>query len=116
MKSEIEIPPNSEPQVRLVLSSAGSREEGETIAQALVESRLAACVNIVRGITSVYRWQGKVESAEEVLLLIKTTTARLAELEAALHRLHSYDVPEFLVLPVEGGSAAYLRWIIESAN
>ena len=84
------------------------------MATSLVEERLAACVNIISHVQSIYRWQGKVESAAEVLLLIKTSVDKLETIEAAVRRLHSYDVPEFLVLPVEGGSKAYMGWLHES--
>jgi periplasmic divalent cation tolerance protein len=99
-------------QARIVLSTAGSTAEAECIARALVEERLAACVNLIPRLTSIYRWQEKIESAEEVLLLIKTSAERLTELEATLHRLHSYEVPEFLVLNIESGSRPYLSWLI----
>lgn len=99
---------------RVVLTTVASAEEARRIARALVEERLAACVTIAGGVASVYRWQGAVEEAAEILLLIKTRVERLAVLETALRRLHSYDVPEFLVLTVEQGSAAYLKWIDES--
>jgi periplasmic divalent cation tolerance protein len=98
-------------QIRIVLSTAGSREEGERIARALVDQHLAACVNLLPGLNSVYRWQGKVESAEETLLVIKTSAELLENLESELHRLHSYEVPEFLVLNVESGSSAWLEWL-----
>lgn len=101
---------------RIVLSTAGSQEEGRRIAQALVERRLAACVNIVPGIESVYRWEGKVESAAEQLLVIKTTAAAFPKLREALLELHSYSVPECLMLSVEDGSAAYLAWLGESVE
>ncbi|WP_446742610.1 divalent-cation tolerance protein CutA [Silvibacterium acidisoli] len=101
---------------RIVLSTAGTREEAEKIARALVENHLAACVNLVSGLTSIYRWKGGIEKAEETLLLIKTVEGKLPELESTLHALHSYDVPEFLVLPVEGGSDAYLRWLLSSVG
>jgi periplasmic divalent cation tolerance protein len=80
-----------------------------------VNKRLAACVNIVPGsVESVYRWKGKVEKAREVLLLIKTSAKWLAELEKEVKRMHSYDVPEFIVLPVFAGSREYLAWVLES--
>lgn len=100
----------------IVLSTAGSRGEAERIAHTLVEAHLAACVNLVPGLHSIYRWQGAVESAEEVLLLIKTTAANLERVEAALRAAHSYEVPEFLVLAPESGSEAYLRWLLESSQ
>ena len=101
---------------RIVLSTAGSQEEARKIAHALVEQRLAACVNIVPGVESVYRWQGKVESATEWLLVIKTTAAAFPALRDALKQLHSYDVPECLLLAVEEGEAAYLEWIGQSVQ
>jgi periplasmic divalent cation tolerance protein len=92
---------------RIVLTTAGSQEEAE---------RIAACVNIVPGLTSIYRWQGAVESAPEFLLLIKTTAANLNPLESALRRLHSYEVPEFLVLTPEAAAKPYLDWLLQSAS
>jgi periplasmic divalent cation tolerance protein len=102
--------------VRIVLSTTGSRDEAERIARGLVEEQLAACVNIVPGLQSIYRWQNTEESAEEVLLLIKTTAANLARVESALGGAHSYEVPEFLVFTPESASEAYLRWLLESSQ
>jgi len=99
---------------RVVLTTAVSMEEAKRIARALVEERVAACINIVGGVESVYRWQGAVEEASEVLLLIKTRVEKLEALEGAVRRLHSYDVPEFVILKVDSGSAAYLKWLDES--
>ena len=96
---------------QIVLSTCADREEAERIAHHLVEQHLAACVNIVPGVQSIYRWQGAVESATEVLILIKTSIARAQEVQSAIASLHSYEVPEFLVLPVSGGSEAYLAWM-----
>lgn len=96
---------------RLAITSVGSEEEAERIARALVDERLAACVNIVAGVQSVYRWKNHVEKEREWLLLIKTTGSRMAALEKRIKQLHSYELPEFLVLPAEGGSAEYLAWI-----
>ena len=101
---------------RLVLSTAGSREEAESIAESLVDLGLAACVNLIPGLTSIYRWQGSIERAEEILLIIKTTEARLAALEAALRELHSYEVPEVIVLAPEGGAEDYLAWLTASTS
>ncbi|RXS93085.1 divalent-cation tolerance protein CutA [Silvibacterium dinghuense] len=101
---------------RIALSTASSEEEARRIARHLVEQGLAACVNIVPGLTSIYRWQGAVETAHEVLLLVKTTGASLGALEEALCSLHSYEVPEFVVLGVDGGSAAYLEWLAASVT
>lgn len=102
--------------VRLVLTTAGSREEAERIAAALVNGRLAACVNLIPGLTSIYRWQGAVETAAEVLLLIKTTVENLDRVEAELRRMHSYELPEFLVLHPAAGSQAYLDWLLHSTH
>jgi periplasmic divalent cation tolerance protein len=106
----------STPTARIVLSTAGSPEEAARISRELVERRLAACVSRLPGLTSVYRWQGAIEEASEVLMLIKTSTNKLAELESTLHRLHSYEVPEFLVLPVDAGSRPYLDWLFASLD
>ena len=99
---------------KIVLTTSGSREEAEKIAHALVERRLAACVNIVGPIYSVYRWQGKVESAAEHLLLVKTTADLSDSVAKAIRELHSYELPECIQVPIEGGSAEYLKWIEES--
>lgn len=103
-------------EARLVLSTAGSREEAESIAESLVDLGLAACVNLVPGITSIYRWQGSIERADEILLIIKTTESRLAVLEAALRKLHSYEVPEVIVLAPERGAEDYLAWLTASTS
>jgi periplasmic divalent cation tolerance protein len=95
----------------IVLVTVGNSEEGEKIARALVEERLAACVNIVPGITSIYRWDESIERDSELLLLAKTTDARLPELKQKVKALHSYEVPEILALPVTGGSEPYLAWL-----
>ena len=96
---------------RIVLTTAGTREEAERLGRALVEERLAACATLFPGAESIYRWEGKVESAAETMLLLKTEEAQLAFLEKRLHELHSYTTPEFLVLRVDGGSRAYLEWL-----
>jgi periplasmic divalent cation tolerance protein len=101
---------------RIVLSTAGSGEEARKIAEALVERRLAACVNIVGPIHSVYRWKGAVESAPEHLLVIKTTTAAFPRVRDAIRELHSYELPECIMLPVEAGGEEYLKWIEESVG
>ena len=96
----------------VVLSTAGSQEEAERIATALVDERLAACVNLVAPITSIYRWQGTVERASEVLLVIKTRHTSARRLIARLAALHSYEVPEAIVLPIAAGSRPYLQWLL----
>ncbi|MDR3792490.1 MAG: divalent-cation tolerance protein CutA [Terracidiphilus sp.] len=98
-------------QARLVLTTLGSREEAAQLGQTLVEEKLAACATVLPGAQSFYRWQGQIEEAHEALLLLKTGPDQLAALEARLHQLHSYELPEFLVLPVEAGSKAYLDWL-----
>jgi len=98
----------------VVLVTCSTAAEARRIARAVVEARLAACVNIFSGgVQSIYRWKGKVESTRERLLLIKTSRKRLAKLQATVERLHSYDVPEFIALPIDAGSPAYLAWLDE---
>jgi len=99
---------------RIVLSTAGSEDEARRIAHALVEQKLATCVNIVPRVESIYRWQGKVESAQEWLLVIKTSAEKFEAMRDAIGKLHSYDVPECIALEITAGSEAYLRWIDES--
>jgi periplasmic divalent cation tolerance protein len=96
----------------VVLVTCGTRREAGRIARSLVSRRLAACVNVLEtSVHSVYRWKGKVETAREFLLLIKSSGKRLAEVHAEVERLHSYEVSEFLVLPVVAGSRRYLAWL-----
>lgn len=92
-------------------TTTASRAEAESIARALVERRLAGCVQIVGPISSTYWWEGAVETAEEYLCLIKSSRDAYPALEAAIHELHPYDVPEILAIPVAAGSAAYLDWL-----
>ena len=104
-----------ERQCRVVLVTCGTLAEARRIARRAVELKLAACVNVMRNpVDSIYRWKGKVESSREYLLIMKSTTRRLSELERLVRRMHSYDVPEFLVLPVVSGSREYLRWLVEN--
>lgn len=101
----------------VVLVTCGSLEEGKRIGRALVERRLAACVNVLQApIESIYRWKGKVDTAKEFLLLIKTSSARYAALEEAIRGLHSYDIPEMIALPIEKGSRDYLAWLTDSVK
>jgi len=100
---------------RVVLVTCGSLKEARRIARHVVSKRLAACVNIVRSpIDSFYTWKGKLEAAREHLLVIKTTAGRLAKLEREVRRLHGYDVPELIALPIIAGSEKYLSWLQES--
>jgi periplasmic divalent cation tolerance protein len=101
---------------RIVLTTTGSEAEAQKIARHLVESRMAACVNIIPQIASVYRWQGKVEEACEWLLLIKTTADGFEKIREAIAELHSYELPECVCLTVEDGSAKYLQWIADSVG
>jgi periplasmic divalent cation tolerance protein len=100
----------------LVLTTATSETEAQKIAQALVERRLAACVNIVPRIQSVYRWEEKVEHAEEYLLLIKTMQTREQQVRATIRELHSYALPECIAVAIESGSAEYLKWLSDSID
>ena len=95
----------------IVFVTVAARADGERIAEALVGEQLAACVNVVGPVRSIYRWQGEICRDDEHLLIIKTTRARYAALEARVKALHSYEVPEVVALPIEMGSAEYVRWI-----
>jgi periplasmic divalent cation tolerance protein len=97
-----------------VLTTVGSEEEARRLAEALVERRLAACVQVVGPITSRYRWRGEIEEAREWQCLAKTESARYPQLEAAIRELHSYEQPEIVALPILEGSAGYLSWISSS--
>jgi len=102
---------------RIVLVTCGSKAEARKIAERVVKKRLAMCVNIMSSpVQSIYQWKRKVETAREVLMILKTTTKRLAELEREVLRLHSYDVPEFVVLPIIAGSKEYLAWLNEAVK
>src|SRR5260221_14010520 len=96
---------------RIALTTAGSKEEAQKIARALVERHLAACVNIVGPVESIYYWQGKVETAAEYQLVIKTMADALEAVQKAVLEMHSYELPELLVLTVDAGSRQYLEWI-----
>jgi periplasmic divalent cation tolerance protein len=96
---------------RIVLSTAGSEQEAHKIAQHLVTNRLAACVNIIPHVESIYRWQDRVESNREWLLLIKTTAECAPAVRDAIEELHSYELPECIVLSIEDGSSAYIEWL-----
>jgi periplasmic divalent cation tolerance protein len=98
----------------VVFVTCGSEEEASTIAHALVEERLAACVNIVSPIRSIYRWEGKIWDEREWLLIIKTQEIRFQELEKRVKSLHPYQVPEIISLPIQAGSSSYLDWLEEN--
>ena len=106
--------PEANSQARLVLTTASSPEEGKRLAKTLVAERLAACVSLIPGVESIYRWKSEVETAAETMLVIKTGLEQLAALEARLCELHSYETPEFLVIDVESGSRPYLEWLLGS--
>jgi periplasmic divalent cation tolerance protein len=102
--------------VVLLLTTVPSTEAGETIARNLVEARLAACVNVLPAMTSIYRWKGAVEHDTEHQLIIKTVRNRVGEIEQRIRALHPYELPECLVVAADGGSTAYLTWVAESAR
>ncbi len=101
---------------RLILTTASSRDEAQKIARALVDRRFAACVNILGPMDSVYRWNDAVETAQEYLLLIKTTAEMFSDVKDAIAELHSYELPECIALPIEAGSEEYLNWIADSVE
>ena len=100
--------------IRLVLTTCANPEEALRLARTLVEERLAACATLIPAVQSIYQWEGKIESAVEVLLLIKTDAEQLTALEARLNQVHSYPTPEFLALAVEAVSHPYLAWLQSS--
>ncbi len=100
----------------VVFVTAGSPEEGRAIGRALIEERLAACVNIISPVESLYRWQGHVQHDQEVLLIVKTTAAALERLGERVKQLHSYDTPEIIAMPIVAGAEDYLLWIDEETR
>lgn len=100
----------------IVLTTLGAQADAAAFARVLVDERLAACVNVLPAMTSVYRWKGATEEEREQQLVIKTTSDRVEALQARFHELHPYELPEFLVLSVSDGSPAYLEWLGESAK
>jgi periplasmic divalent cation tolerance protein len=100
----------------VVLTALGAPQDAERIARLLVEERLAACVNVVPGVVSLYRWKGSVEQEPELLLVIKTLAERVDALKARLVQLHPYELPEVVVIPIGGGHAPYLAWIEEQVR
>ena len=100
----------------IILSTAGSEQEASKIAEHLVMNRLAACVNIVPSIQSVYRWKGEINTDKEVLMIIKTDASRFLEIEQAVRNLHSYETPELIAFPIQQGLKGYLDWIEDSVS
>lgn len=95
----------------VVLVTASSSEEAEQIGKMVIDSRLAACANVVKGVRSIFRWENKINVETECLIIMKTTMDRFSELEEAVQRHHSYSVPEIIALPIIAGSAPYLEWV-----
>ena len=106
----------SKPEARLVLVTAPNQTDARAIARALVGDGLAACVNVLGPIRSIYRWRGAIEDEAEYLLLIKTRDRLYARLERRVQELHSYEVPEVIALPIEAGSAPYLKWLLDATG
>ena len=100
--------------LRLVLTTCGSREIADRLALTLVERGLAACVNVIPGVRSTYRWAGKIETADELVLMIKTATGKLTEIEATIRAVSGYELPELVAVEIAGGSADYLDWVAAS--
>jgi periplasmic divalent cation tolerance protein len=105
--------PQDEDDVLLVFTNLPDRDAAMKLARELVERRLAACVNVLNGCVSVYRWKGALEQADEVPVMLKTRTARYAEVEAAICELHPYELPEIIAVPVVRGLPEYLEWVAE---
>ena len=104
------------PEFIVVFVTCGSEEEALKIAHSLVEERLAACVNLVSPVRSIYRWEGKIWDEKEWILIIKTQKERFEELERKVKSLHSYSVPEIIGLPIVEGSSSYLQWLLEETT
>jgi periplasmic divalent cation tolerance protein len=100
----------------IVLCTVPDRDAGLEVARTLVDRRLAACVNLIPGLTSVYRWEGSVHEDPELLLVLKTRAALFGEVAAAIAEVHPYDTPEVIALPVGAGSSAYLDWVLRSTE
>ncbi len=106
----------NDPEVLLVLTNLPDRASAQQLAGALIEQRAAACVNILAECQSVYRWQGKTESASEVPVLAKTTRQAYSRLEATIRQHHPYELPEIIAIPVTGGLPAYLHWVVQETQ
>ena len=103
-------------QIRIVFITTATRADAVRLGRALIERRLAACVNCVPRVTSLFHWQGRIDTCTETLVIVKTTTRRLPALIRTVQALHAYDVPEILALPAVGGSPAYLNWVLRSCT
>ncbi|HUQ49878.1 MAG TPA: divalent-cation tolerance protein CutA [Terriglobales bacterium] len=101
---------------RIILTTTGNQTEARKIARALVEQKLVACVNIVPGVESVYRWKGKLESSNECLLAIKTSQKRFKAVQDVIKQMHTYDLPEIVSVAIEGGSKEYLKWLVQQVK
>ena len=110
------MPASSAEDAMMVYATASSRAEALKLGRALVEERLAACANVLGEMTAIYRWEGKLEEADEAVLILKTTSRRLAALTARLCALHSYDLPCVVAWRIEGGNAPYLDWVRAEAD
>jgi periplasmic divalent cation tolerance protein len=100
----------------IVLTTLPIESDAETFASRLVEEKLAACVNVLPAMRSIYRWKNAIERSDERQLIVKTSSGRVAELEARIRTLHPYEVPEFLVIPITQGAATYLSWLIDATR
>ena len=100
----------------IILTTAGSQDEAGRIAHAIVEARLAACVNIIPQVRSIYRWQGKIDEATEWLLLIKSAASNFSRIREAIQALHSYELPECIMVEINEGSGKYLDWLLENSR
>ena len=110
------MPARTPHRLKVILATVSSEEQAAAISRALVGERLAACVNIVGPIRSIYRWRGKVEDDREYLLLIKTRATHYVKVERRVRELHTYDVPEVLALSADRGSPPYVKWLLESTG
>ena len=100
----------------VIFVTASGREEAETVAHTLVRDRLVACANILGGVRSLFHWQGKIDRADEQLIVMKGRSAHFQRIEQRIRELHSYEVPEIIALPVVAGSAPYLNWLREETD
>jgi periplasmic divalent cation tolerance protein len=114
LEDEVRLVSDSAQTIRLVMTTTATAEDAARLGRALVEERLAACATLVPAVQSIYRWEGKIESSNEALLLVKTSSGQLKALETRLYELHGYQTPEFLVLSVEACGKPYIEWLLSS--